>query len=219
MDRAAMQRTCEERLRSVRELAECIESVVDAGMALMQAFAAGGKLLLAGNGGSFADCLHLSAELLKSFEVARPLSAGQKEALAGLPFGDRLGRDLEQGLPAVVLGNNGSLATAVTNDKSDGRLVLAQECLALGRAGDVLLGISTSGEAENVLMAMSAAKVQGMRTITLTGTPGGAMAAAADIAIRAPGASTAAVQESHVRIYHALCAAIEIQLFGKRSAP
>ncbi len=202
-----------QRLSATPELSSCMNSLVSLHDALVRGFDAGGKLLLAGNGGSFADCLHISGELLKSFEARRPVADDLARTLAPLPFGRELIQGLEQGLPVVVLGNNGSLMTALINDSDDARMVLAQECLAMSAPGDVFMGISTSGNAEDVRMAMSVAAARSCRTISLTGSPGGAMAEAADIAIRVPGDNTASIQEYHVKVYHAICASVEAHFF------
>ncbi|MCX7933830.1 MAG: SIS domain-containing protein [Planctomycetota bacterium] len=177
--------------------------------ALVRCFRRGGKLLVAGNGGSFADSLHLCAELLKAFRLPRPLNRRVAAAVRRLPEGKHLVRSLDAGLPAIALGTNGALVTAIINDKANANLVFAQEVAALGRRGDVFLGISTSGEAEDILLALRLSQACGLLTIGLTGQAGGRLAREADIAIRAPGTSTAAVQEAHSRIYHALCAGLE----------
>ena len=198
------------------DLRSCDRDLRRAHQALVRGYRRGGKLLVAGNGGSFADALHICGELMKSFERRRPLPKPLAAALRRQPDGALLARELEAGLPAIALGASGSLATAVINDKPEPRLFFAQECLALGRRGDVFLGISTSGNARNVLLAMGAARAAGLTVIALTGTPGGRMAERAAIAIRAPGRSTAEVQEAHVRLYHALCAALEAEFFPAR---
>ncbi len=213
MDPSSVQRWYEVRLSSTPDLSGALADLVNAHAALAACFRSGHKCLLAGNGGSFADCLHIAGELAKSFEAPRPLTAAQAEALGTGPEADRLRDGIEQGLPAAVLGANGAVLTAVLNDRTDSGLVLAQECMALGRRGDLFWGISTSGEAENVRLAMALAASKGMATVSLTGTPGGALAEAAEIAVRTPGETTAAVQEYHVKVYHALCAGIEADLF------
>jgi D-sedoheptulose 7-phosphate isomerase len=151
---------------------------------------------------------------MKSFHLRRPLDRRTAAALRRQPGGIALSRDLEAGLPAIALGANGALATAILNDKAEPRLLFAQETAALGRRGDVFLGISTSGNARDVLLAMSVARARGLTVITLTGTPGGRMAAEAAIRIRAPGDSVPRIQEHHVRIYHALCAGIEASFWS-----
>lgn len=181
--------------------------------ALVKAFDAGGKLLLCGNGGSHADAIHIAGELCKSFERKRPISPEMADKLRGLPFGQELAEHLEAGLPAITLGLNGALKTAVENDSPLRDLAFAQETCALAKRGDVLLAISTSGNAGNCLMAMSVAKAIGATAASLTGPGGGKMAALADIAIKAPGAGTKVIQEAHIVLYHTFCALIEAHYF------
>lgn len=190
-----------------------IPDLLRAWQAAVTCYESGGKILLCGNGGSFSDACHIAGELIKSFEAARSITAAQAAALADLPYGEILTRELEQGLPALALGLNGALATAVINDKGDQRTFFAQEVMAFGKPGDILIGISTSGNAVDVLMAMSVAKMRGLTTITLTGADGGQMATGADIPLRAPGTTTARVQEAHIQLYHALCLSIEKHFF------
>lgn len=169
----------------------------------------GGTLFLAGNGGSMADALHISAELLKSYARPRSLPSGIAARLGAQPDGALLTRNLQGGMRAVVLGANLSLSSAVANDMPDRDVNLAQELLALARTGDVFLGISTSGEARNICLAAQTATAMGLPVIALTGQAGGKLAALAEIAIRVPAKETARVQELHVQVYHALCEMLE----------
>ncbi len=125
-----------------------------------------------------------------------------------------LARNLEPGLRAVVLGVNPSLASAVANDMPDRDMNLAQELLALAQPGDVLLGISTSGNARNVAYGAQTARSLGLTVLALTGEAGGRLAALADIPIRVPEQRTDRVQELHVHCYHTLCEMLETELFG-----
>lgn len=181
---------------------------------LVNTFRTGGTLFLCGNGGSMADALHISGELLKSYARRRALPGRLRERLASQPDGGLLARNLEPGLRAVVLGVNPSLASAVANDMPDRDTNLAQELLALARSGDVLLGISTSGNARNVGYAAQTARALGLSVIGLVGGNGGRLADLADIAIRVPARRTDRVQELHVVCYHALCDMLEAELFG-----
>ena len=180
---------------------------------LVRCYKTGGTLYLCGNGGSMADALHISGELLKSYAHARPLPEGLKRRLRDQPDGELLIRNLEGGLRAVVLGANPSLVSAVANDRPDRDVNLAQELLALAHPGDVLLGISTSGNARNVAYAAQTARATGVTTIGLTGAKGGRLAELADIAIRVSAQRTDRVQEQHVLCYHALCEMLEVALF------
>jgi D-sedoheptulose 7-phosphate isomerase len=197
-------------------LTEC-EAELRAALALLgDCFAGGGKLLLCGNGGSAADCEHIAGELMKGFVLPRRLSADLCERLyasAGEEEGSRLAAKLQRGLPCVPLTGMPSLATAVANDL-DASLVFAQQVLALGRPGDCLLGISTSGNAANVVAAFHVARALDMRTVALTGRTGGRLAPLADVAVRVPADATPDVQELHLPAYHALCLALEERFFG-----
>ena len=172
-------------------------------------------LFLAGNGGSMADALHISGELLKSYKHPRPLPEGLRQRLAAQVHGDVLARTLEGGLRAVVLGINPALASAVANDSPERDMGFAQELLALARPGDVLLGISTSGRARNVRYAVSVARARGITTIALTGADGGPLAEQVDVTIRAPAHETDRVQEQHIALYHCLCEMLEQEFFGE----
>lgn len=197
------------------ELSTCTERLLALHEALVDSYDAGGKLMVCGNGGSHADAVHIVGELCKSFERKRPVSAELQVRLAPLPYGKELSRYLEMGLPAIALGCSGALRTAVENDSPLRNIAYAQETLAMGKAGDVFIGISTSGNAENCLMAMSVARAVGMKVISLTGPKGGRMAEAADIALRAPGHSTKEIQEEHLVLYHTFCAMIEAHYYAE----
>ena len=186
-------------MRAYRELSRC--------------FASGSTLFLCGNGGSMADALHISGELLKSYARRRSLPERLRALLASQPDGDLLARNLEPGLRAVVLGANATLSSAVANDMPDRDVGYAQELLALARPGDVLLGISTSGNARNVAYAVQTARALGLTVIGLTGEVGGRLAELADVAIRVPARPTDRVQELHVQCYHALCEMLENAFF------
>ena len=196
-------------------LAEVVADLARAFRELARCFRAGGTLFLCGNGGSMADALHISGELLKSYARRRPLPDRLRARLASQPDGELLARNLEPGLRAVVLGVNPSLTSAVANDMPDRDVNLAQELLALARPGDVLLGISTSGNARNVIYAAQTARALGLTVIALTGESGGRLADLADIAIRVPARRTDRVQELHVHCYHALCEMLEAEFFGE----
>jgi D-sedoheptulose 7-phosphate isomerase len=207
----------EEVLRGMRgrrtDLDGCLEPLLALHEALVSCYDASGKLLVCGNGGSHADALHIVGELCKSFERKRPVPAELAIRLQNLPMGTELARHLEVGLPAITLGLNGALKTAIENDSPLRDAAFAQEVYAVGKRGDVLIGISTSGNAQNCLMALSLGKAIGLITVALTGPKGGAMAELADIVIKAPGETTKAVQESHIVLYHTFCALIEAHYF------
>ena len=192
----------------------CRRPIERAAEALLASFRNGGKVLLAGNGGSAADCLHIAGELLKGFHLPRPLPPADRAELTALygEAGTALGRQLQRGLPAIALPGETALISAVAND-IDAGLVYAQGVMAHGQPGDVFLGISTSGTARNVIAAARVARWRGLATIALTGKDGGELAKVCEIAIITPGITTAKIQEYHLPIYHALCSAIEAELF------
>lgn len=191
----------------------CVAPLLGLHDRLVDCYERGGTLFTCGNGGSNADALHIVGELCKSFERKRPISEEMRSGLLGLPHGEELAQWLEAGLASHALGFNGSLKTAVENDCSLRDIAFAQELNALMRPGDVLLAISTSGNATNCLMAMSVAKAKGGTAVSLTGPKGGKMAEFADIALRAPGDSTKVVQEAHIVLWHTMCCLIEGHYF------
>lgn len=175
---------------------------------LVESFRSGGKLLVCGNGGSAADAEHIAGELLKGFVSKRPLPAEQRDR-----FGEDVAGELQQALPTIPLTGFLSLRTAYSND-CDPAWDYAQLTYGLGRPGDVLLGISTSGNAANVLHAADVARKTGLTVIGMTGQDGGTLAKTADVCIRVPEHETYKVQELHLPVYHTLCIMLEAQFFG-----
>ena len=169
----------------------CTPAIAAAADEITEAFRNGRKLLLCGNGGSAADCQHMAAE-----------------------FVSRLTKDFERpGLPAIALTTDTSFLTAYANDCGfEG--VFARQVQALGRPGDALIGISTSGNSANVIQAMELARTTGLRTVALTG-PGGRLAKLADVAIAVPSDDTQHIQETHLAVEHLLCLLVEQALFGR----
>jgi D-sedoheptulose 7-phosphate isomerase len=168
---------------------------------------AGGKLLLCGNGGSAADADHWAGELLKGFKRTRPLPAS---ARAGLP--DPLAAALQGALPAIPLTGFPALASAFGNDV-DPTFIYAQLTHALGRPGDVWIGLSTSGNAANVCAAAQVARARGLATLGLTGATGGKLAPLCDLSLRVPATETFRIQEYHLPIYHCLSLMLEDAFF------
>lgn len=195
------------------ELSSLVNDIIQSYLTIVDCFDKGGKLFLCGNGGSFADSLHISGEMLKSYERKRGLTPAERDMFANLPHGELLADALERGFPVIVLGLNHSLKSAVENDIPVPNIGFAQELYALGRKGDVLLGISTGGNAKNVAYAVTTAKAIGMKTIGLTGHMGGMLAQSVDIAIRVPKTKTNRIQEQHQLVYHVLCSIIEAHYF------
>ena len=174
----------------------------------------GGKLLIAGNGGSCADAEHIVGELMKGFVKRREVSDSFAECLrsADEVRGAELAKKPQGGLPAIALTGHAGLSTAYLNDV-DGDLIFAQQTYGYGRPGDVLIGISTSGNAKNVMYAMTVAKALGMKTIGLTGKDGGALKREADVSVVVPETETFKIQELHLPVYHALCLMLEVRFF------
>ena len=196
------------------ELADCFASIEDALNLIRDTFSRRQKLLLCGNGGSAADCQHIAAELVKSFMKERAVSAEDRDALLSRDRdkGQYLAERLAQGLPALALTTNTSLISAISNDQGED-LVFAQQVWAHGQEGDVLLGISTSGNAENVVLAFIAARTKGLKTILLTGPDRGKIAPHADVVIACPGVSSWEIQEYHQSVFHSLCLDLEAYFF------
>ena len=198
------------------KLAPTTEALFKACEVIRASLAAGNCLYLCGNGGSMADAVHISAELLKSYTLPRPLEEDFRAQLVRSgPDGELLGQHLERGLRAIVLGLNHSLSSALENDVIAQGIGYAQELSVLAHPGDVLLGISTSGNARNVCYAVQVARALEVTTISLTGQDGGRLAQLVDISIRAPATQTDRVQELHVLLYHCLCETLEIAFFAE----
>jgi D-sedoheptulose 7-phosphate isomerase len=191
------------------------DTILKAANELIQTFKSGGKVLVCGNGGSCSDADHIVGELMKSFEGNRPLEKSLQEKLTELSpeTGKMLAEKLQQGLPAISLTVHQSLITAIANDIS-GEVIYAQQVVGWGNSGDVLIGLSTSGNAQNVIDAMIVAKAKGLTTIGITGETGGKMKEWSDILINVPERRTAYVQELHLPVYHAICMMVEKEIFG-----
>lgn len=192
------------------------ESIFSAYQIMEETYNHGGKLLIAGNGGSAADCEHIAGELMKRFKQPRPVTAEFAEKLIKAdPYrGPVLAQNLERSLMAIPLVAHEALTTAYINDV-DGYGVFAQQLLGFGRPGDTFLGISTSGNSQNVMNAVVVAKALGIKVIGLTGADGGELAKTADVAVKAPETETYMIQELHLPIYHCWCLMLEDHFFGK----
>lgn len=169
------------------------EPIATAGQRMVDSLLNGGKVLSCGNGGSAGDAQHFSSELLNRFERERP------------------------SLPAMALTTDSSTLTSIANDYSYNE-IYSKQVRALGNAGDILLGISTSGNSANVIQGIQAAHDREMVIVALTGRDGGKIApllSGDDVELRVPAQSTARIQEVHLLIIHALCDYIDRQLFGE----
>ena len=191
------------------------EAIFQAYCLLEKCYEGGGKLLIGGNGGSSADSEHIVGELMKGFCKKRqvPEDFAGKLMEADKERGKYLAEELQQGLPAIALTGHTALSTAYLNDV-DGLLTIAQQLYGYGKKGDVFLGISTSGNSENILYAAAAARAMEIPVIALTGKDGGRLAEAADVAIIVPEQETYRIQELHLPVYHALCLMLEERFFG-----
>lgn len=192
------------------------EEIEKAAQAIINSYENRGKLLVCGNGGSSSDSDHIVGELMKSFEGQRPLNAELNEKIKQLggERGAYLASNLQQGLPAISLTAHTALNTAVANDIA-ADVIFAQQVTGYGVSGDILFGMSTSGNSQNVIDAIIVAKAKGLVTIGLTGEAGGKMKEICDILINVPERRTAYVQEYHLPVYHTLCLMIEDHFFLK----
>jgi len=164
------------------------EKISDTVAMLQQALGAGNKLLVMGNGGSAADAQHFAAEIIGRFKLERPA------------------------LPAIALTTDSSILTAIGNDYGF-EAVFSRQVEGLGRPGDVVFGISTSGNSPNVFAALAKARELGCRTVALLGRDGGTIKAVADISLIVPSDDTPRIQEGHVTIIHIICDLLEKRLF------
>ena len=171
-----------------------------------------GKVLTCGNGGSASDSEHIAAELMKAFILPRAVLADDAQKLNAGGAAE-LAPKLQRGVATVALTSNAAIMTAVAND-TDAQMIFAQQAYALGRAGDVLIALSTSGNSGNVVNALKVARSFGLRTIGFTGSKSAAMDAWCDVLFKVPETETYKIQECHFPIYHTLCLMVEQELFG-----
>jgi phosphoheptose isomerase len=188
-------------------LTGCRAAVTEALEILLACYRSGGKTLICGNGGSAADAEHIAGELLKKFKKHRPIPAAVAAALR-----PDLAARLEGSLPAVSLVSMTGLMTAFANDVC-WETAFAQQTLGLARPGDVLIALSTSGNSANCAAAAEVMNAVGGKTIALTGAAESTLSACCTVTIRVPETETFKVQEYHLPVYHALCAAVEEELF------
>ena len=204
----------EELIKNYPQLAGCRAEVQAAVDAIVKMYHDGGKIMLCGNGGSAADCSHIAGELLKGFILRREPKGENRERLLSVPEIAPYASVLQDGLCAIALSDQSAVLSAFANDCSPDA-VYAQLVYSMHKSGDILLGISTSGNSENVVLAVAAAKAMGLCTIGLTGSSGGRLYGLCDITVRVPETETYRVQELHLPVYHAICAEVERILFGK----
>jgi D-sedoheptulose 7-phosphate isomerase len=176
---------------AARTAESCGEEILGATAAIVESLRGGGKILLCGNGGSAGDAQHLATEFVSTLTLDRPRDA----------------------IPAIALTTDTSLLTAVANDYGFEH-VFARQVEALGRRGDVLIGISTSGDSANVVKAFERARAAGLRTIALTGAAGGALGNLAEIQISVPSSETSHIQEAHIAVGQLIAFLVEDELFA-----
>ena len=196
------------------ELSVCLPDIQRAAQVLLACYHGGGKVLVCGNGGSASDAEHIVGELMKGYLRRRPLAEAVRHQLTdAFPNdGPYLADHLQGALPAISLVSQTSLTTAYANDVA-ADMIFAQQVYGYGRPGDVLIAISTSGNAKSVRHAAQVARAFGLHTIGVSGKSGGALKAICDVAICVPWEGATAVQERHLPIYHALCALVEAEFF------
>lgn len=190
------------------------DEIVKAYFLLAESYENGGKLLIAGNGGSAADAEHIVGELMKGFKLPRKPDEEFADKLIreNKELGIVLAENLQGALPAIALDGHPALSTAYMND-CEPLLCFAQQVNGYGKAGDVFLGISTSGNSKNVLYAATTAHAKGMKVIGLTGAKDSKLAQMSDVCIKVPQTETYMIQELHLPVYHCLCLMLEDEFF------
>lgn len=190
--------------------------IIDAYFMLEEMYKNGGKLLIAGNGGSAADAEHIVGELMKGFKLSRKSQTSFTDKLikADIELGKILAENLQEALPAIALDGHPALSTAYVND-CEPLLCFAQQVNGYGEVGDVFLGISTSGNSKNVLYAAVTARAKGMKVIGLTGANESELEKMSDVCIKVPETETYMIQELHLPVYHCLCLMLEEKFFGE----
>lgn len=198
------------------KLIESKDDIIKSYEILEEAYSQECKLLVCGNGGSASDSEHIVGELMKEFKLKRKVHVDQAEAMKSIDveMGTILAETLQGTLPAICLTGHSSLTTAFMND-ANADLVFAQQVNGYGRANDVFLGISTSGNSKNVCYAAITAKAKGLKVIGLTGAKESKMTKLSDCCIRVPETETYKIQELHLPIYHCLCLMLEAHFFGE----
>lgn len=196
-------------------LAPIKKDLIDAYLIMEESYAKGGKLLVAGNGGSAADSEHIVGELMKGFKMSRKMDSDFANALKSVDeeLGTVLAENLQGALPAIALDGHPALTTAYMND-CEPLLCFAQQINGFGKSEDVFLGISTSGNSKNILYAATVAKAKGMKVIALTGAKDSKLMKYADVCVKATNTETYMIQELHLPIYHCWCLMLEDKFFG-----
>ena len=191
------------------------QKLIDAYLIMEESYSKGGKLLVAGNGGSAADSEHIVGELMKGFKMPRKVTSEFADNLKAVDeeLGTVLAENLQGALPAIALDGHPALTTAYMND-CEPLLCFAQQVNGFGKPEDVFLGISTSGNSKNILYAATVAKAKGMKVIGLTGAKDSKLMKYADVCVKATNTETYMIQELHLPIYHCWCLMLEDQFFA-----
>jgi len=198
------------------ELKLCRDSIANTIELITNCFNSGNKILICGNGGSASDAEHIVGELMKNFKIKRRLPLPLKEKIKQYfaDASDYIFDNIQFGLPTLSLMGETALISALVND-SKPDLIFANQVMAHGKYNDILLAISTSGNSENIINACKMGKVKGMKIIGLSGADGGKLNGLCDILIKVPANETYLIQEYHLAIYHAICLAVENEIFGE----
>ena len=194
-------------------LGSCEREIMEGFYEMKESFGQGGKLLICGNGGSSADAQHIVGELMKEFRIHRQVPEDFAEECRRLYPGEGLEDRVQGALPAIAIGVNQALASAYANDVSP-EMAYAQEVFGYGRRGDVLLGLSTSGNSLNVVNAMKVARAAGLRCIGMGGESGGRLRELSHVYVALPERETYLVQELTLPVYHAWCRMLECAFWG-----
>ena len=205
----------EKLIKRYPELIVCKKEIFNAYEIIRKSFENGGKLLVAGNGGSAADSEHIVGELMKSFKLKRKINTEYKNKLKLISddMGEFLAENLQGALPTIALDTQVALVTAYKND-CEPVLCFAQQVNGYGKEQDVFLAISTSGNSKNIIYAAIVAKAKGMKVVGLTGAKKSVLSEIADITVRVPQEETYLIQELHLPIYHCWCLMLERYFFG-----
>lgn len=195
------------------ELEGCKDDIIASFYLIADCYKSGGLIMICGNGGSAADSSHIVGELMKGFKKKRALTTKQRNVIEAFypEEGAELAASLQRAIPAISLVEQSALSSAFINDVNP-EMVYAQQVFGYGKAGDVLIGLSTSGNSQNVVNACKVAKTLGVKTIAFTGREGGRLFDICDIILRAPAVEVYRVQEYHLPVYHTLCAMLEAEL-------
>jgi phosphoheptose isomerase len=196
-------------------LQSCSKEILGAFDLLVTCYSSGGKVLVCGNGGSASDAEHIVSELMKKFRIKRPVDPVLRDKLLslGYDFAEQIASQLEGALPAISLVSHTSIITAIANDIG-GDMIFAQQVYGYGKKGDILIGLTTSGNSGNILTAVKVARALDMQVIGFTGESGGKMKGLCNVTVCVPDSVTFQIQELHLPIYHLLCAMLEEEFFG-----